>query len=185
MSNARGNAPEQTGGTSWPFDFDAVLGLGSNMGDKAANLAEALTKIASLPDTEVVRASRLYRSAPWGVTDQDWFVNGCVAVKTGLEPRELLRAVLEIEQQMKRIRLKRWGPRIIDIDLLVYRSACQEDVELSLPHPRMTERGFVMVPFADIAPDLNISGKSVSEWCEMLATDDLELHTAVDGWPTS
>jgi len=152
-----------TEGASTPA-FDALIGLGSNIGDKAANIARAIELLTEPGDIRLVRASRLYRTAPWGVLDQDWFVNACIAVKTELPPRELLARCLGVEQEMKRVREQRWGPRLIDVDVLVYRGIVMTEADLILPHPRITERAFVLVPLLEIAPKLKIGGHPLEHW---------------------
>lgn len=146
--------------------WDALIGLGSNLGDKAANIRRAIALLAGQGDIRILARSRFYRTAPWGVADQDWFVNACIAVATGLPPQELLARCLAVERTMKRVRAERWGPRVIDVDLLVYRDARLADPELTLPHPRITERAFVLVPLRDIAPDLEIDGHPLAHWLE-------------------
>lgn len=141
----------------------AYLCLGSNMGDKAAYLAAARKAIAELPGTRVTAESSLYHTAPVGKTDQDWFLNQVLRVETLLGPRELLRSCLAIENELGRVRLERWGPRVIDIDLLVYDNVTSDDDELTLPHPRIAERAFVLVPLMELEPTLRIGGSSVAE----------------------
>lgn len=143
--------------------FDATLGLGSNIGDKAANIAEAIRRLEAEGDIRIVARSRLYRTAPWGKTDQDWFVNACVSVATSLSPEALLARCLAIEADMGRVRKERWGPRVVDVDVLTYRDRVIETPSLILPHPRIAERAFVLVPLADIAPDLKLGGSTVRQ----------------------
>ena len=144
--------------------FDAIIGLGSNVGDKAANIARALVLLAAGGDIRLVRRSRLYRSAPWGKSDQDWFVNACAAIHTALAPGELLARCQAVEQEMGRVRGERWGPRVIDVDILVFGDVISSEAALTLPHPRITERGFVLVPLAELAPNLAVEGRRVAEW---------------------
>jgi 2-amino-4-hydroxy-6-hydroxymethyldihydropteridine diphosphokinase len=139
---------------------DAWLSLGSNMGDKRANLAAALGALERA-GVAVVARSGDYRTPPWGPIAQDWFVNACAAVRTALPPRELLRLCLSVERDMGRIRAERWGPRLIDIDILAYEGVAQEAPDLTLPHPRLLERAFVLVPLAEIAPDLVVGGQRI------------------------
>jgi len=159
--------------------YDALIGLGSNMGDKAANIARAVALLTEPGDIRLVASSRLYRTAPWGVTEQDWFVNAAIAVATDLAPRELLARCLGVEETMKRVRHKRWGPRIIDVDVLAYRDVTIHEPDLTLPHPRIAERAFVLVPLADIAPDAKIAGRTIREWLsrvdatDVIAADDV------------
>ena len=151
--------------------FDAILGLGSNIGDKAANIAAAIATLGETGGIRVVARSRLYRTPPWGVTDQDWFANACIGVATSLGPRALLQECQDIERRMKRVRKERWGPRIIDIDILVMGSRVVAEPDLIIPHPRIAERAFVLAPLADIAPNLMLGGRSVRQ---RLSTIDTE-----------
>lgn len=156
----------------------AYLGLGSNIGDKRGNIARALAIITRDPAIRLVVRSRDFRSAPWGVTSQDWFVNACAAVETSLAPERLLAQCLAAEEELGRVRIERWGPRIVDCDVLVYGDVVSDDPSLTLPHPRLTERGFVLVPLAEIAPGLMIGGKSVQEWLKSVPHADV---VPVDG----
>lgn len=156
-----------------PETFDALIGLGSNIGDKAANIAHAIALLTEKGDIRLVAQSRLYRTAPWGVTDQDWFVNACIAVATDLSPRDLLARCLSVENDMKRVRKERWGPRVIDVDVLTYRDAIMDDPDLTLPHPRITERAFVLVPLMDIAPDVEVAGEAPAHWLARLDASEV------------
>lgn len=127
-------------------------------------MAEALQALDARSDCRVVAVSRLYRTPPWGKTDQDWFFNACAEIETTLDPEALLAACLDIERAMKRVRMERWGPRTIDIDLLTFGDLNRASATLTLPHPRMTERGFVLKPLADFAADLAVEGRTVIEW---------------------
>lgn len=129
---------------------DAYLGLGSNVGDRAANLWEATRRLGALPSCEVVRWSPLYETEPVGLADQPWFVNAAVAIKTGLGPLELLHAVKELERAMGRTAGVRWGPRLIDIDVLLYGEITMASEELTIPHPELWNRRFALVPLAAI-----------------------------------
>ena len=139
----------------------AYLGIGSNVGDMAAMLDRAVTGLAAIPGIDVVARAADYRTPPWGKTDQPWFLNGAVAVETELDPRGLLDACLRVEHDLGRIREERWGPRVIDIDVLAYEGASIDDARLVLPHRYVRERAFVLVPLAEIAPDLVIGGERV------------------------
>jgi 2-amino-4-hydroxy-6-hydroxymethyldihydropteridine diphosphokinase len=154
-------------------DYDAVLGLGSNVGDKPANIARALALLTERGDIRLVATSRLYRTAPWGVLDQDWFVNACASIATDLAPHELLARCLAVEAEMKRLRERRWGPRIIDIDVLVYRDVRLDQPELVLPHPRIAERAFVLVPLAEIAPEIVVAGHPLAHWLSRVDASDV------------
>ena len=142
----------------------AYLGLGSNLGDRRANLARAVERIGAARLTAIAARSSLYATAPVGVTDQPEFLNAVVEVRTALEPVELLDACLGIERELGRIRTVRWGPRTIDIDVLLVEGIALDEERLTLPHPRMTERAFVLVPLAEIAPGIVVGGKTAAEW---------------------
>lgn len=156
-----------------PTPYDALIGLGSNIGDKAANITRAIALLTEEGDVRLLAASRLYRTAPWGVVDQDWFVNACIAVATELDPHALLDRCLGVETEMKRVRTRHWGPRVIDVDVLAYRNVTLNEPALTLPHPRITGRAFVLVPLAEIAPDQQIGGRSVSDWLARAETNDV------------
>lgn len=136
----------------------AFVGLGSNLETPARQLTEALDALAGLPGTTVVRRSSFYRTAPVGFVDQPDFVNAVVWLRTELGPRELLAALLRIECDHGRVRAIRNGPRTLDLDLLIHDDAVLHEDALTVPHPRMHERAFVMVPLAEIAPDVVVPG---------------------------
>ncbi|MCJ2059984.1 2-amino-4-hydroxy-6-hydroxymethyldihydropteridine diphosphokinase [Methylobacterium sp. J-048] len=129
----------------------------------AAMLDRAVAGLAATPGITVVARSADYRTPPWGKTDQPWFLNGAVAVDTDLDPHGLLDACLSVEHALGRIREERWGPRVIDIDVLAYEGATVDDARLVLPHRHVRERAFVLVPLAEIAPDLVIGGERVTD----------------------
>lgn len=160
-------------GVQGPRAFDAIVALGSNIGDKVGNIATATAALTADGRVRLVAASRNYRTAPWGNTDQDWFVNACVSVETVLDPHALLARCLDVERELGRVRAVKWGPRIIDLDVLVYRNAVIDTPDLVLPHPHMTERAFVLRPLADIAPDLVLKGRTVRAWLEIVPHDDV------------
>jgi 2-amino-4-hydroxy-6-hydroxymethyldihydropteridine diphosphokinase len=138
----------------------AYIGIGSNLDDPEKQVRAAIDALARLPRSTFAGASRLYRTAPWGRADQPAFVNAAAAVSTGLSPRELLDALLAIERAQGRVRDgERWGPRVIDLDMLVYGDARVDEPGLHLPHPHLGARAFVLLPLADIAPDLEIPGQ--------------------------
>ena len=141
--------------------WDALIGLGSNIGDKADNILKALELLEQRGDIKIQKVSRLYKSSPWGVLQQDWFVNAVAALTTKLDPQSLLRRCLDIENQMGRQRQVKWGPRLIDIDILVYRDELIETESLKIPHPYIEERDFVLVPLLEIVPLLRIRGKDI------------------------
>ena len=163
-------------------DRTAWLGLGGNIGDPVASMRSALAALDADPSVEVLAVSRLYRTPPWGKTDQDWFFNACAVMRTSLSPFDLLDLCLATERSLKRIRAERWGPRTIDIDVLFMNGEQMETARLTLPHPRMTERGFVMVPLADIVPDGRVNGKSVLEWTGIVDRAGIEVASADGSW---
>lgn len=142
----------------------AIIALGSNIGDKTGYLRLAIARLEDHNAIRVTACSNFYRTEPWGEEDQDWFVNACVEVTTTLAPYELLRECQAIENDLGRVRQRRWGPRVIDVDILVYADVEQTDPALTLPHPRITERAFVLVPLNDLDPDLVIKNRQVSRW---------------------
>ena len=127
------------------------LGLGTNLGDRAANLQAAVIGLAK--ELVITAVSPLYQTAPWGVTDQPDFINMCLAAETALSPIELLNFIKDLEVEIGRLPSKRWGPRLIDIDLLFYANQILETENLKIPHPELAERAFVLCPLADIAPN--------------------------------
>lgn len=138
----------------------AYLGLGANLGDREATIRQALEKLDALPTIEVVAVSSLYQTAPVGMTNQPDFLNAAAAISTLLTPEELMAEVLQLEQQLGRVRTVRWGPRTIDIDILAFGSMAINQPELTIPHPRLGERAFALLPLAEIAPDLQLPGES-------------------------
>jgi len=150
---------------------DAVVALGSNIGDKVANVERAVELLTGEGEIALTARSRIYKTPPWGNTDQDWFVNACIGVRTGLDPHALLTRCLSVEEMMGRRRAEKWGPRIIDLDVLVYGDVELADEVLTLPHPHITKRAFVLAPMADIVPDLMLEGRSVAAW---LSIQDLQ-----------
>ena len=142
----------------------AALGLGANLGDPAAAMARALQLLDDGEGTGIVAVSKLYRTPPWGLVEQPPFINCCALVETSLSPQALMQRCLDIEKQLKRVRDVRWGPRLIDIDILTYGSETLDTETVTIPHPRMLERGFVLMPLAEIAPDLAVNGRAVAEW---------------------
>ncbi|HVR80614.1 MAG TPA: 2-amino-4-hydroxy-6-hydroxymethyldihydropteridine diphosphokinase [Luteimonas sp.] len=143
----------------------AWVGLGGNLGDAAATLRAALHDLDRLPETRLLRASRLYRTAAWGVVDQPDFINAAALLETRLPPRELLDAMLGIERAFGRERDQdgeRWGPRVLDLDLLLYDSAVIDEPGLRVPHPHLHERTFALLPLVEITPDAFIPGRGAA-----------------------
>ncbi|MGN7293572.1 2-amino-4-hydroxy-6-hydroxymethyldihydropteridine diphosphokinase [Rhizobium sp. SAFR-030] len=172
--------PEADNPRTWT---QAAIGLGGNIGDPAGAMAEALTIFDGRADCRVDAVSRLYRTPPWGKTDQADFFNSCALISTGLSAKALLDLCLSIERGMKRVRVERWGPRTIDIDVLTFGEQGEIHEEgLDVPHPRMTERGFVLMPLADIAPDLKVLGKTVSAWLSQADVSGIAVADAARDW---
>ncbi len=144
----------------------AYLSLGSNIGDRQKNLNDAIKILRQRDQINVCAVSSFYETDPWGYEDQEAFLNIVVEVQTTLNPHELLKACQFVESELKRERLIHWGPRTIDVDILTYDDYTSQSAELTVPHPRMTERGFVLVPLAELAPDLRVNNRSVSEWLD-------------------
>jgi len=143
----------------------AYVGLGSNLGDRQDNLRTALSELRQMPTISILRVSSLYESAPVGVTEQPEFLNAVAALETALPATDLLDVFLNLENKIGRVRTFRWGPRVIDLDLLLYGDAQIALPSLTVPHPRLREREFVLVPLAEIAPELVLPGdqKTVKE----------------------
>ena len=143
---------------------EAALSLGSNLGDKAGNIRKAIRRLG-LGGAHVSRRSALYRTEPWGDTDQDWFLNCCVLVETALSAHSLLQLCHLTEKALGRDRSKerRWGPRTLDVDLLTYDACTFDEDGLIVPHPRMLERAFVLVPLNEIAPDFVVHGQRIGD----------------------
>jgi 2-amino-4-hydroxy-6-hydroxymethyldihydropteridine diphosphokinase len=136
----------------------AYVGLGANLGPREVTLLRAVDLLAAADGVDVVAVSRLYETAPVGVTDQPPFLNGAVALETSLAPRELLELLLETERALGRVRTERWGPRTVDLDLLVYGDETVDEPGLRVPHPRLAERRFALEPLADLDPTLDVPG---------------------------
>jgi 2-amino-4-hydroxy-6-hydroxymethyldihydropteridine diphosphokinase len=144
---------------------NAFLGLGGNVGDTRAILDRAVAALNDDLDIRVLARSSTYQTPPWGVENQAPFLNLCLGIETTLTPRQLLQRVQEVERELGRDRAAetRWGPRTCDIDILSYDDVALNEPDLILPHPRMFERGFVLMPLAEIAPDAVIAGKRVQD----------------------
>lgn len=160
----------------------AAIGLGGNLGDPPATMAKALHLLDVWPGINVRTVSRLYRTPPWGKTDQHWFHNACALVETRLDPHQLLEACLEIERELDRVRSDRWGPRTIDLDVLLHGDFSSDHADLTVPHPRMTERAFVMVPLAEIAPQAVVNLQSIADWASLVDSNGIETLSADGDW---
>jgi 2-amino-4-hydroxy-6-hydroxymethyldihydropteridine diphosphokinase len=143
----------------------ALLGLGGNVGDVRPTLDEAVALFADGREVKLLARSSDYSTPPWGVTDQPPFINLAIAVETALSPQALLTRALNVELALGRDRSagERWGPRPVDIDLLAYDDLALDEPGLTLPHPRMFERAFVLVPLAEIAPDRMVAGRRIAD----------------------
>jgi 2-amino-4-hydroxy-6-hydroxymethyldihydropteridine diphosphokinase len=144
---------------------DALLGFGGNVGDVRATLEKAVALFADGSQVILRARSSDYVTPPWGVTDQPPFINLAIQVETALPPRALLERALEVERALGRDRARetRWGPRTIDIDLIAYDDLAIDEHDLILPHPRLFERAFVLVPLAEIVPDRMIAGRKMRD----------------------
>ncbi|MDD4601964.1 2-amino-4-hydroxy-6-hydroxymethyldihydropteridine pyrophosphokinase [bioreactor metagenome] len=133
-----------------------VLGLGSNIGDREVNISTAIKMLKETNRITVLKTSALYRSEPVGVKEQPEFLNAVLCIETSLTPYELLTVCNDVEHRMGRIRARKWGPRNIDIDILMYNDVVLNSAALNLPHPRLHERNFVLVPLLDVMGSLPI-----------------------------
>ena len=142
----------------------AYIGIGSNLGDKLNNCRKSIEMTGRIPDTSVTAQSVFYRTEPVGVEGQDWYVNGVISLSTGLSAQDLLKNLLDIEQIMGRERKKKWDSRTIDLDILLYGQEVIEEENLTVPHPLMHLRRFVLEPMVQLAPDLihPVLGKSMA-----------------------
>ncbi|MGJ4728964.1 2-amino-4-hydroxy-6-hydroxymethyldihydropteridine diphosphokinase [Luteimonas sp. SDU101] len=156
----------------------ACVGLGGNVGDVARTLDDALVALAALPESRLLRASRVYRTPAWGRLDQADFLNAAATLQTSLPARRLLEHLLDIEQRLGRDRsagAERWGPRTLDLDLLLYGEAVIDEAGLRVPHPHLHERAFALVPLAEIAAGAMIPGRgSVAAALAALDADGIE-----------
>lgn len=132
----------------------AFIGLGSNIGDRKKHLDDALEMLKKTEGISLLKVSPVYETKPVGYTQQPYFLNCVAEIQTVLPPYELLDICLDIENRLKRIRKIRWGPRTADLDILFYGNLVTDDEKLTIPHPRLHERGFVLIPMLDIAPDM-------------------------------
>jgi 2-amino-4-hydroxy-6-hydroxymethyldihydropteridine diphosphokinase len=138
----------------------AYIGIGANLGDREATIGQALELLSARPGVELAEVSRLRETEPWGYADQPAFLNGAAAVDTSLVPLDLLAALLAVERELGRTRAgPRYGPRTIDLDLLLYGQQVIEEPGLAVPHPRLQERAFALEPLLDLDPDLTVPGR--------------------------
>lgn len=142
---------------------EVAIGLGSNLGDRSSHIDRAIRAFDALDGVVVSKVAPLYETEPWGKTDQPRFLNTCIKAQTTLPPEEVLTACLDIEKEMGRERIEKWGPRLIDLDVLLYDDQSIDMPGLTVPHPHITERAFVLLPLADVWPDAMIAGVRVGD----------------------
>ncbi len=148
----------------------AYVAIGSNLGDRDAHVATAWSELDALPGTVLRRRSRIYETAPVGPGPQEPYLNAVAELDTTLSARALLDALLAIEARAGRVRRGRWGPRTLDLDLLLYGDEAIDEPDLSVPHPRMIERAFVLVPLAELIGDRVVAGRTLAERAAALET---------------
>ncbi|MBC9883499.1 2-amino-4-hydroxy-6-hydroxymethyldihydropteridine diphosphokinase [Bradyrhizobium sp. INPA01-394B] len=155
---------------------NVLIALGGNLGDVRATFRKAIAHICGIAQATVIARSSDYITPPWGDADQDPFINACVEIETDLDPHALLFVMQKIEQKFGRVRDKerRWGPRTLDLDMIAYDDVSLQKPDLTLPHPRLFERAFVLVPLAEIAGDRVISGIRVRDGLAGVSTQGIE-----------
>jgi 2-amino-4-hydroxy-6-hydroxymethyldihydropteridine diphosphokinase len=155
---------------------DSLIALGGNIGDVRTTFRKAITHICGMAQAALVARSSDYATPPWGDEQQPRFTNACIEIETSLDPYALLFTLQRIEMKFGRDRSKetRWGPRTLDLDLIAHDDVTLQTAELTLPHPRLFERAFVLVPLAEIAPDRVIAGQSVRAALAKLSTEGIE-----------
>ena len=155
----------------------AFIGIGSNLGDRRNNCVEAVERLKELRECEFIRCSRWYLTSPIGVEDQEWFVNGVACLGAEVSARDLLGKLLSIEALMGRVRAEKWGPRVIDLDLLLYGMDIVNEADLTIPHPHMPLRRFVLAPLAEVDPDVihPVLAKTASRMLQELQGDDQQV----------
>jgi 2-amino-4-hydroxy-6-hydroxymethyldihydropteridine diphosphokinase len=153
-----------------------IIALGGNVGDTRATFRKAIANICGMAQAALLARSSDYATPPWGEQDQPRFINACIEIDTGLDPHALLFVLHKVEQKFGRNRAneQRWGPRTLDLDLIAYDDVALDKPELTLPHPRLFERAFVLVPLAEIAPDRLIAGRRISDALAALSTEGIE-----------
>jgi 2-amino-4-hydroxy-6-hydroxymethyldihydropteridine diphosphokinase len=154
----------------------AFIAFGGNVGDARDTITHAIETFCDGDKVRLVASSSDYRTPPWGVTDQPPFINACIEIETALAPHQLLERAHDVERAFGRDRAseRHWGPRTLDIDLLTYGDIRLDDPDLVLPHPRLFERAFVLVPLAEIAPDRIIAGQRIRDACRGVDSSGIE-----------
>jgi 2-amino-4-hydroxy-6-hydroxymethyldihydropteridine diphosphokinase len=160
----------------------AFLGLGSNLGDREANINKALVELVRLGRCSLRKVSSLYETKPVGIEDQPQFLNMAAEVETGLAPKQLLERIREVERRIGREKTFKWGPRVIDIDILLYDDLHVAEDNLEIPHPEMHRRGFVLIPLAEIAPSAKhpVLGLTVLELSEAVGSEGVSKIASVN-----
>ena len=155
---------------------DVLIALGGNVGDVRATFNKAIANICGMSQASLIARSSDYATPPWGDEQQDRFINACIEIDTTLDPHALLFTLHKIEKKFGRDRAneRRWGPRTLDLDLIAYDDMKLDKPELTLPHPRLFERAFVLMPLAEIAPDRLISGQTPRQALAVLSQDGIE-----------
>jgi len=153
-----------------------LIALGGNVGDVRATFGKAIATICGMAQAALVARSSDYATPPWGEEDQPPFINACIEIDTALDPHALLFVLHKVEQKFGRDRAKerRWGPRALDLDMIAYDDISIDKVELTLPHPRLFERAFVLVPLAEISPDRLIRGRRIKDALADLSSEGIE-----------
>jgi 2-amino-4-hydroxy-6-hydroxymethyldihydropteridine diphosphokinase len=161
---------------------NAIIALGGNVGDVRATFKKAIANICGMAQATLLARSSDYATPPWGEASQPRFVNACIAIETALDPHALLFTLQKVERKFGRDRSKeqRWGPRTLDLDLIAYDDVRLDRPELTLPHPRLFERAFVLLPLAEIAPDRMIAGRRIMDALKALSTDGIERLPDLD-----
>lgn len=152
----------------------AYLGLGTNIGDREGYLRQACEILQKHTQINILKISKVYETKAWGYTEQDDFFNICVEIETTLSPLELLEVCHLIEEKLNRVRVIRWGPRTIDVDILFFNNIISEDESLTLPHPRIKERAFVLIPLMDLNEELIINDKLISYYLSKLSKKEID-----------
>ena len=155
---------------------DVLIALGGNVGDVRTTFQKAIANICGMAQAALIARSSDYATPPWGDEAQAPFINACIEIETALDPHALLFTLHKIENKFGRDRAseRRWGPRPLDLDLIAYDDVSMQTPELTLPHPRLFERAFVLVPLAEIAPDRVIAGRKVADALARLSTEGIE-----------
>lgn len=152
-----------------------IFSIGSNIGDKIANIKTSLDGLNAIDGLTIDKASLFYKTPPWGVEDQDWFVNICASGHTTLQPNPLLVATQSVEKAIGREKTIRWGPRLIDIDILFYGDHIVDIPDLTIPHKSIAERAFVLVPLQEIASTIILNGKTIEKLIDQLPHQDTPI----------